>query len=88
MQSGSMVSLGIGFYLTQDHRPLHHSQGRLDSVPGQGSTFCFTVRSRASWTKQPRRERGACRSRGRGRGAPLGEVSTAPIEEHGASPTL
>lgn len=43
VQSGSGVSLGIGLSISKSIIEGHHGQVGVDSVPGQGSTFWFTL---------------------------------------------
>ncbi len=43
MQSGSGVSLGLGLHICKSIIEAHHGQVGLDSVPGQGTTFWFTL---------------------------------------------
>jgi len=43
VQSGSGVGLGIGLWITKDIIERHHGQVAVESTPGQGATFWFTL---------------------------------------------
>jgi signal transduction histidine kinase len=43
VQSGSGISLGLGLHICKTIIEEHHGQVGLDSTPGQGSTFWFTL---------------------------------------------
>ncbi|GCE11493.1 sensor histidine kinase [Tengunoibacter tsumagoiensis] len=43
VQSGSGVGLGLGLHISQTIIERHHGQVGVDSTPGQGSTFWFTL---------------------------------------------
>lgn len=43
VQSGSGVGLGLGLHISRTIIEQHHGQVGVESVPGQGSTFWFTV---------------------------------------------
>jgi signal transduction histidine kinase len=43
VQSGSGVSLGLGLHICKSIIEAHHGQVGLDSAPGQGATFWFTL---------------------------------------------
>jgi len=43
IQSGADVGMGMGLYISKTIVDMHHGQVGVDSVPGQGSTFWFTL---------------------------------------------
>jgi signal transduction histidine kinase len=43
VQSGTGVGLGLGLHISRIIIELHHGQVGVQSVPGQGSTFWFTL---------------------------------------------
>jgi signal transduction histidine kinase/PAS domain-containing protein len=43
VQSGSGVGLGIGLFISRTITTLHHGQVGVQSAPGQGSTFWFSL---------------------------------------------
>jgi signal transduction histidine kinase len=43
VQSGSGVGLGLGLFICKTIIEGHHGQVGLDSVPGRGSTFWFSL---------------------------------------------
>jgi len=43
VQSGSGVSLGLGLHICKSIIEAHHGHVGLDSAPGQGATFWFTL---------------------------------------------
>ncbi len=43
VQSGSGISVGLGLHICKTIIEAHHGQVGLDSTPGQGATFSFTL---------------------------------------------
>ncbi len=43
VQSGSGIGLGLGLYISKTIIERHHGQVGVESVPGQGATFWFTL---------------------------------------------
>jgi signal transduction histidine kinase len=43
VQSGAGVGLGLGLHISRMIVERHHGQVGVDSAPGQGSTFWFTL---------------------------------------------
>jgi signal transduction histidine kinase len=56
VQSGSGVGLGIGLSITRDIIERHHGQVGVESIPGQGSTFWFTLPLALAASATPRLE--------------------------------
>ena len=43
VQTGTGVGLGLGLYISRMIVQRHHGQVGVDSLPGQGATFWFTL---------------------------------------------